>query len=422
MSIGISFAQAFFRLADRDNAAGWSTLSNLVGDLIDADQSLRGDLAHLFLHFQSPSSVHKLSINSTVIAIQDFQDSLVEASSAATVEIKNPQTIRKFILRETNEIVDGRAYLNFLLFLVGAGLIDENKFFGHYTYHEVGGIKTLISSLHQVMSSDMPTLSAMIEFTEKFEKLRPSTKTIRHDLGGMMELGGQSSGSLWRMIFRKTASEVSAYTSRPSLEKHYVCYRFSSYQGQDRIVKSLLVLQSPGSIREHFAFKVFYKSGSDQIRKSVGAIVNLGNVVSCFGSSRLLMPGDELGGLQSDENQVLGPKAMTLDVAALTSNDIIVPGHLLTVNEHREVISSKMICVRTYHMHSSNVAIGSFAIEQFYDELGKYTEFGRHPATAESQPLRDEIWSLILSQLRRDRDEHVCLSLNQKHMDLRKIY
>ena len=419
MTLGSSFAQEFFNLADSGSADSWADLSSIVSDLIASDQSLRGDLAHLFLHFHSASAVHKLSTNGTVTAIQDFQEALLEASHEATVEIKNAQTIRKFILRETNEIVDGRAYLNLVLFLVGASLTDEQKFFSHFTYHEVGGMKILISSLYEVMKSDEPSLERLIAAAQTFARLRPSKKTIRHDLGGMMELGNHGPTSLWSTIFRKTAAEVSAYTSRSSLEKHYVCYRFSSYQGQERIVKSFLVLQSPGSIREHFAFKVYYKSESDQVRKSAGAIINLGNVVSCFGSSRILMPGDEFGGLQGDGSQILGPKTMTLDIAALTSNDIIIPGHLLTINEHKDVISCRMICVRTHLMHSKDIEIGSFAVDHYQDDLGKFTEFGQHRETAESQPTRDKIWSLISTRLRCDNDQRVFTSLTQKDMDLR---
>ena len=421
MAPGNVFAQGFLSLADRGDADSWRTLSSIVNDLVGSDQSLRGDLAHLFLHFHSASAVRKLSTHSTVIAIQDFQEALLEASNGATTEIKNAQSIRKFILRETNGIAAGLAYLNLVLFLVGASLTDEQKFFGHFTYHEVGGMKTLISRFHEVMKSDDPSLARLIVAAQTFAKLRPSKKTIRHDLGGMMELGSHSPVSLWSAIFRKTAAEVTAYTSRPSLEKHYVCYRLSSYDGQDRIVKSFLVLQSPGSVREHFAFKVYYKSGSDQVRKSAGAIINLGNAVSCFGSSRMLMPGDELGGLQGDGSHILGPKAMTLDIASLTSNDVIVPGHLLTVNEHRDIISCRMVCVRTHFSHSKEVDIGSFEVGRYDDDLGRFTEFGQIPVTAESQELRDKIWAHMLSRLRPEDDQRVCTSLTQRDMDLRAI-
>lgn len=421
LSVGKIFARTFFALKDKDNAESWSTLSKVVSDLIGPDQSLRGDLAHLFLHFHSASSVRKLSTHAIVNAVQDFQVCLAEASSEEIVEIQNAQTIRKFILRETNGIVDGRAYLNLLLFLVGASLEDEQAFFGHFTYHEVGGMKTLVSGLHEVMKSSEQTVEGLIASVQTFAKLRPSTRSVRQDLGGMMELGNHGPESLWATIFRKTAAEVSAFTSRPSLEKHFVCYRLSSYLGQERIVKSYLVLQSPGSIREHFAFKVYYKSGSEQIRKSAGAIINLGNVVSCFGSSRMLLPGDEFGGLQGDGSQILGPKTITLDIAALTSEDTLVPGHVLTVNEHREVISSKLICIRTHLTHSRDADIGSFPVDQYSDDLGEFTELGSLPATAESLPIRDKIWSFILSRLRNADNQNVCLSLTKRDLDLRAM-
>ena len=421
MAPGTEFAERFSELKDRQNTEGWKELSNIINGLIGNDQSLKGDLAHLFLHFHSDSAVRKLSTKGTVEALQDFQEALLEVSEYATTEVKNAQSMRKFILRESNGIAAGLAYVNFVLFLVGASLTDEQKFFSHFTFQEVGGMKILISSLYEVMKSDEPSVSGLVKAAQTFAQLRPSKKTIRHDLGGMMELGSHNPVSLWSVIFRKTAAEVTAYTSRPSLEKHYVCYRRSSYLGQDRIVKSFLVLQSPGSVREHFAFKVYYKSGSDQVRKSAGALINLGNVVSCFGSSRMLMPGDELGGLQGDGNHILGPKTMTLDIASLTSNDVIVPGHLLTVNEHRDIISCRVICVRTQFTHSGDVDIGSFEVNKYDDDLGQYTEFGQISATADNIEVRDRIWTHISSQLCTDERQRVCTSLTQRDMDLRAM-
>lgn len=415
------FSAHFKQIIDCDQSSKWQDLSAVVGNLIKGDPSLRGDLAHLFLYFQSISAIRKLSINATVIAVQDFQTALAEISNLATVEIKNKQTIRKFILRETNEIIDFRAYTTLVMFLVGAALSDAQKFFSHFTYHEIGGLKTLISRLHTVMASDQPSLSAMIRTAEEFVKIQPSRKTIKHDLGGMMELGNYEPSALWGALFRKTNAEISAFTSRPSLEKHFICYRYSSFGNQDRIVKSFLILQSPGSIREYFTFKVFYKSNSNETRKSAGAIVKLGDVVSCFGSSRMLMPSDGFGGLDSDASQILGPKTITLELDSLSANDPIVPGHLLTVNENKETISCRMVCVQTHIQHSDDAKIGSSLLSECDDDLGNFTVFGEGQNAARSEEERAQIWQLMIACLKRPGTEHVCTSLTKRDIDLRSI-
>lgn len=417
----IAFATHLKAVKGRDNPENWNSLKSIVGELIRDDSSLRGDLAHQFLYFQSASSVSKMSMRELTLAVLDFQNELLELSNGAVEEIKNDQTVRKFIMRQSDTIVSPERYLNLVLFLVCAAAEDSEKFFGHYTFNEIGGLGQLLSRLHATMNEPLPTLSSMIRAVDEFRKIRPSSKTVKHELGGMMELGSGDPQLLWSIVFRKTAAEILSYGGGPSFEKYYICYRYSSFEDADRIVKSFLVLQSPGHQREHFAFKLFYKSGSGQIRKSAGAILALGNTVTCFGSSRMLLEGDEFGGLEGDLNQVLGPKSVVLDSMALRSDETLVPGHLLSVNENELPISSKMVCVKTPIRHSSDAAIGSLKISSCVDELGKYTVLGDGQDRAQNIDQRSQIWNFLLGKMQLENARHTVVGLTKRDMDLRFV-
>lgn len=404
---------------DSDRAV-WLSLVAHCSEIIRDDEQLRGGLAHHLCYFFSPSSVCKVSINALVGALADFQSQLYRISGGTTHEIKDPQSIRKFIQREHDTIRDHRVYFNLVMFLVSAARIDEERFFRHYVHQQVGGIRLLIGRLHSALR-DNGTVNSLLEAVQGFEIANSGKRVIQDDLGGMLELGRPDRDLLWESIFHRTRADYIGYASRPSEERHFVCFRYSTFGNLSRLAKSFLVVQSPGNSREHFAFKAFYKTRTGQLRRSAGSVVALGDSISCFGSSKRAVGIGESPQFDGETTQFVGPKAMFLNADCFRNGEHLIPGQLVSVNEDDVLFASKIICVATPHRHSSRAAIGTYALSKYQDELGEHSVFGDKQEQALSRTDRDRLWKMICSELCPKSDGQIELSLARRDVDLRRV-
>jgi len=408
------------QLGPNSEKAVWVSLVAHCSELIRDDEQLRGGLAHHLCYFFSPSSVCKMSINALVTALADFQSQLYRISGGITHEIKDPQSIRKFIQREYDTIRDYKVYFNLLMFLVATARNDEERFFRHYVHQEVGGLRLFIGRLHSALK-DRGDVNSLLEAVQSFAISNLGKRVIQNDLGGMLELGRPDRDLLWQSIFHRTKADYIGYASKPSEERYFICFRYSTFGNLTRLAKSFLVLQSPGDSREHFAFKAFYKSRTGQLRRSAGSIVALGDVVSCFGSSKRAVGIGNASQFDGETAQFVGPKALFLNTDSFRNGEHLIPGQLVSVNEDDVLFSSKIICVATYLRHSSDASIGTYALAKYDDELGKHSVFGEGKEQALSRSDRDRLWEMICSELCPQSDGRIELSLARRDVDLRKV-
>ena len=187
-----------------------------------------------------------------------------------------------------------------------------------------------------------------------------------------------------------------------------------------KIVKSFLVLQSPGTVRGHFAFKAFYRPDSEEmIRRSAGAIVRLGDTISCYGSSRLLSRDHDASPKAVGEEYHSGPKVMVFGQNSFKSADSVVPGALLTMNENIQPIVSRIICVETAIDHSDYADIGTFDLSDLKDDLLNFTVLGKTGKKQRSLEQLDNIWERILELLKSSPERGVVMGLQKHDFDLR---
>ncbi len=151
-------------------------------------------------------------------------------------------------------------------------------FFNHYIQKEVGQLQEFVQVLMSRIR-EKAKLQEITSYVEEFTTRRNARNQLKYDLGGMLELGNFGSAALWHRFFGDATNDISGNDSR---ERHYVCYRFSSSEERPWINKSFLVFQSPGrvkgsnSLRHHFAFKLFYRNSLGILRRSAGAVIQIG--------------------------------------------------------------------------------------------------------------------------------------------------
>jgi hypothetical protein len=381
----------------------WEDFRNEITGLIDSDLALRRDLAHLLLYLVvSPANIGpgrpKLPISGAFRAYMIvIAGEIRRLTEIPWPPVSDAQKCSKFVERSSGYHEDAEFYTVYILLLIGVTIEEGEKFTKHHVFEEIGDLKDLILSL-AACAKVGASVSALIECAREFKARRVAWDRIKPDLGAFIELGTFGWMNLWPDVFRASSSNHDKYRERKSIENRYICYRFSSLNGGSRITKSFVVFQSPGEKRRHFAFKVFYRSREEKLRRSAGALIEMGESIVCLGSSREISEGAEqsvraTGFVQS----VRGPKALVFDARQMRTQPMIVMGLTLTVNEGEVPIVSRICMVRTNHAHSSSAGIGSIRAGSLASDLRKHTVFGSDEKWRElnkpgqMRPLADKI-------------------------------
>ncbi|MGL4234686.1 hypothetical protein [Tabrizicola sp.] len=406
-----------FSQCTKADVHAWRRMKATVGEMMNEYPSLRGSLAHALFYLMS-NTKKKVGIATVAKSYVDFQDYLVENFGSEVSQLSDTQSISHFMQRETEKFKDGGNYLNVVLFLLGIAS-SQKGFFSHYVIKsECQEVSLLVSRMLEVTSKSEFSLNDLAHAVEEYRNHFRGKYKVQHDLGGMLELGSFDQESLWQTIFHVSSAKVDYQRGKRSIERKYICYRYSSSGGISRIVKSFLVLQSPGSIRSHFAFKAFYIPDSDQmIRRSAGAIVRLGETISCYGSSRLLHLEHEASPVAIGEEYHSGPKVMVFDLNSFKSNDTIIPGTLLSMNENIQPIASRIVCVETSIERSDLASIGTFNVEELSGDLQKFTCLGTGGRRSPEQIERT--WQRILEILEAAPGQGVVVGLQKQDVGLR---
>jgi hypothetical protein len=306
--------------------------------------------------------------------------------------------VRFFVQRQNNKPEVAQSYTVYLLFLLAIAFRDRNKkFFKHHIHEETGEFAQFLEELFHLMARE-ERLETLVVKIREFDKKRIARSQLKYDLGGMIELGDFNSVSLWHSLFNH--ARVDDFKGRTSLERHFICYRFSSLGREPKIVKSFLVFQSPGllsggdgAIRNHFAFKVFYKNQSTKIRRSAGAVLHLGKTITCFGSSRMVDASKPSEPLAYSGDR--GPKSLVF--TAPNTGDRMLFGVMMSMNEDQIPIASRVVAVETVHQHSKDAGIGSMDPKDLEMELMKNAIFAD---TIESEERARQGWTNLIDLLR----------------------
>jgi hypothetical protein len=394
-------------------------MKHSVGELMTEYASLRGSLAHALFYLMS-NTKKKVGIATIARSYAEFQDYLVQNFDLNVSQLSDTQPISHFMQRQNENFSDSGNYINVVLFLLGIASLQK-EFFSHFLIKgECQEVSLLISRMLEVTSQQEFSLADLANAVDTYRVHFRGKYTIQHDLGGMLELGSFDQDSLWQTIFHKSGAQADSQRGKKSLEKRYICYRYSSVGGVSRIVKSFLVLQSPGAIRAHFAFKAFYIPDSEKmIRRSAGAIVRLGDTISCYGSSRLLNLEHETSPVAVGEEYHSGPKVMVFGLNSFRSGDIIIPGTLLSMNENIQPIVARIVCVETDVERSNLADIGTFNMIDLNGDLQKYTRLGS--GKQKSLEKIEKTWGRILELLKAAPDQGVVVGLLKQDLGLRLL-
>lgn len=401
--------------------ADWQAFSKLISGLIAADHSLRGDLAHISQFFSerrgsltsAPKSVtalgHSFEKFCNEVSLYTDDDSMAARSEEC-------QNLSNFVWRKTDVFTDPAKYVVLVLYHAFAGKEFGSTYKECFINLEVGQLAGLIARLTACLensASQKAVVKRMLEVSLSFRDDRQSRSTSRADIGGLLENGRFAPESLWTTLFQEKPKDWSEVAGEPSRQSYYVCYRLSSAnRGFDapekvKLVKSFLVVQSPGSTRKYFTFKNFYQYGEGGrssgkfTKRSAGAILPLGNSIAMYGTSQVLHE-DKLShkDLREDENHS-GPKAFFFDANYFRLNEFAIPGLLTTMNNSNLLLSTKVVLVRSKLSHSDEAGIGTFQAGYLRDELEKLVQFPFREGSAEEFQAADlaAIWDYITQYL-----------------------
>lgn len=397
---------AYLSILAKQEAPNWSNLKNAIGELIASDQSLRGDLAHVLHYLQCDvqNGRKALALSKISERVSDFADVLCSASKlrwGTTVDAPlDGQKVRQFINRKNETHKNPDVYGIYVLMLVGIALVDRDAFWSHYVLNEVGQLRDLLRKLADSTSTG-GRVSDLTSIVMDFARNRDDRRQTKLDLGGLVELGNLGSSNLWWTLFGVGPRKPEVYRQDPSIERHFVCYRPSSLASPKLLLaKSFLILQSPGRTREHFAFKLFFKSRGSKVRKSSGAVVQMSGNLACLGSSRNLpMERNETSAeLDAESDVIPGPKSLVFKASDFR-NSALIMGITLTINEKEEPITTRICCVETALTHSDKVGIGVFKAEQLRGDLAKFMISTGAEAEKPNEATLSSMWDHLMSKL-----------------------
>ncbi|TPK85678.1 hypothetical protein FJ936_09065 [Mesorhizobium sp. B2-4-13] len=389
-------------LKGEDRSVGWEKLVRAVGDLFEGDSSLRGDLAHtmLYLGSRGRQDGKEVSAHRYTQAISKFADSYFhdkENGCFLVAEI-DKQAVANFIHRRSNKVRNRGTYLLYILFMLWTAVDDgENVFFNHHIHAETGQISEFLRRLLDLFREKKP-IADVAKYVAEFTAARQARSQLKYDLGGMIELGNFNSKGLWQVLFdEETPNNIAA---DPSRERYFVCYRYSSNETRPSINRMFLVFQSPGwlegreTLRQHFAFKLFYRNSLKEVRRSAGSVLLLGSTITCFGSSEMI---GSKGDIKKKAGGLRGPKAIVFNLETVDSPMLF--GMTLSMNEKRVPIASRIIAIRTELTHSDLINIGNADPVSMSADLQTYTVLEKNPAIETVGPAR---WSDLIDILGRD--------------------
>ena len=388
----------------------WIAIRDELGRELHVDDSLRGDLAHIFLGIRATSD--SKSFPALARRIQDFEHALAEYTEISVkVSEENILTYPKFIQRETNRLGHKEQYINLVLFVAYHGLSQEGDFLQGPIMKEVGRIRFFIAAVMSEIRAvreaaplegghvgEGSVLSRIRDAIQKAREHRYNEKLNKDVLGGLLENGLFADRSLWGDLFHVEAKTDAQVALEPSEERYFNCYRMSTMGGAPKIAKSFLVFQSPGVGRNHFAFKAFYRSRSGGlIRRSAGAVVPLGGYIACLGTS--LPMGSSLSADygQGYARGFSGPKVFAFDTTSIQFQERLIPGLAMTVNENERTLVSHTFITPSTRTHSEDADIGTFLVEDMDGEAENHW-----PEVTSSSKFalnNKELWNVMIDKL-----------------------
>lgn len=390
--------------------ASWIGIRDELGRELHVDDSLRGDLAHIFLGIRAASDSKSFPVLAR--RIQDFEHALAEYTEISmTVSEENILTYPKFIQRETNRLGHKELYINLVLFVAYHGLSQEGDFLQSPIMKEVGGIRFFIAavmseirSAREVKSTagkslgESSVLARIRAAIQKAREHRYNEKLNKDVLGGLLENGLFDDRSLWGDLFNVDAKTDAQIALEPSEERYFNCYRMSSMGGAPKIAKSFLVFQSPGVGRNHFTFKAFYRSRSGGlIRRSAGAVLPLGGYIACLGTS--LPMGSSLSADygRGYARGFSGPKVFAFDTTSIQFQERLIPGLAMTVNENERTLVSHTFITPSNKNHSEDAGIGTFLVEDMDGEAESY--WPQANSSSRFTLNNRELWKVMIEKL-----------------------
>lgn len=357
--------------------------------------------------FDTASGKPSLSLNGLADAICTLRRKLETLAAhhddTPTDEKTNriASTLTKYFTRQ-NFAMNERAHYGFILFF-HIGLARELQF--DFDDDEVLQASPAVldvftdglAMLHRADTSPEALLEALHDTLERGQASRDSTVF----LGGLTEVGKADFRSLWDPLFGQNKKDHKTLSQGMSLQRHFVCYRLTSSIERIEVLKSFMVLQSPGRLKEephlrrkHFAMKVYTQYDATLVR-SVGAVLPLGNEIVGFASRREMQEDDKDRTSEwLDPTTFRGATMLIFGDTWFKSKRGLLLGMLTTTNKDRRNISCPVLCIQTDKDHSGHVALDVIMKQDLVSDMLQHTRLQALEA-ADEDGLTEYAWSLL---------------------------
>ncbi|MEP4309725.1 MAG: hypothetical protein ABJ364_08255, partial [Lentilitoribacter sp.] len=268
----------------------------------------------------------------------------------------------------------------------------------------------------------IPSVLSKIELSlRNARENRYNQKLSKDVLGGLLENGKFNDRSLWNDIFHVEPKSDEQIALEDGEEIYFNCYRLSSLGGAPKIAKSFLVFQSPGTNRNHFAFKAFYRSRSGGlIRRSAGALVPLGGYAACLGTSLPMGSSLAVDYGHGYDRGFSGPKFLAFDIKSLQFKERLVPGVTMTMNENERSLLSHVFIAPSSKEHSGDADIGTFLVDDMRDEVEKHWT-----ASEEDSRLsidNSKLWSILIEKLTAQQATNCVIGYQKSDIDNANVF
>lgn len=361
--------------------------------------------------FDDGDKKQSVSVNRLAEAVCEFRTKILnfaaheDGEESRDTGKKITSTLTKYFNRQ-NLAMNERGHYGFVL-LFHLGLARQMGF--DFERCEVLLASPAIRGIFRdglvVLQSDGATPEALlaktIEALERGQARRDSTVF----LGGLTEVGKADFRALWEPLFGESKSNHKALAHDTSRQRHFVCYRLTSSIESLEILKSFMVLQSPGRLRDephnwrkHFAVKVFTRYDRTLVR-SVGAVMQLGDEIVGFASRREMQPQDYKMDRKPewlDPTTFRGATMLAFGKSWFGTQRGLLLGMLTTTNQNRRNISSPVLCIETDQDHSDQVDLDVIMKEDLVKDVLKHTRL-QADDTAQVGELTEYLWDMLWS-------------------------
>ena len=379
----ISKIIASFFDGENDN---YKKIKSALVELLLQDQSLKGDLAHALCYFNSndtlissPSGIEKNLVS--------FSDHLVKSGLVSASKI-SPRTIANFINRKNDHPEEEGILALCFLFLVGQACLSPQHFDkenGHRVIREIGQLRELVVAFANCIQApeDDPIL-LLVDKIGEYQSRRRLRASITSVFGGFFEKGDFDSSSLWPTVFGQPEPDANLdqWSDRISKQRNFLLYRFASTphkDGKPRLIKSFLVLQSPGLNRAHFVAKIFTTGPHGTRRVSIGAPIPLGDTVSIMCTTKVESPFKVDDGVnnQLEPKAFRGLKCLSLHEYGFVARNGFTLGSLMTINKDDAPLFANVLLVKTDKNTDKEVEVDVIKASDLVDDIKKHSAIAK---------------------------------------------